>query len=63
MCVCYADFHNMSWLLVWILEDYGTDNWSLKHVVDTEELFGHMTIKVDYEICDVEYRVIIVHLE
>jgi hypothetical protein len=25
-CVCCADFHNRSWLLVWILKDYGTDN-------------------------------------
>ena len=53
----------MSWLLVWILKDYGTDNWILKHVVDTEELFGHMNIKVDSEFCDTEYRVIIVHPE
>ena len=36
----------MSWLLVWILEDYSTDNWRLKHVVDMEELFGHMNIKL-----------------
>ena len=28
LCVCCADFRNRSWLLVWILEDYGTDNWS-----------------------------------
>jgi hypothetical protein len=48
---------------VWILEDYGTDNWSLKHVVDTEELFGHMSIKVGSELCDEEYRVITVDLE
>ena len=26
LCVCCADFRNRSWLLVWILEDYGTDN-------------------------------------
>ena len=37
--VCCADFCNRSWLLVWKLEDYGTDNWILKHVVDIEELF------------------------
>ena len=60
LCVCYADFRNRSWLLVWILKDYGTDNWSLKHVVGTEELFGHMTIKVGSELCDEEYRVITV---
>ncbi|XP_066347528.1 uncharacterized protein [Miscanthus floridulus] len=48
---------------VWKLEDYGTDNWILKHVMDTEELFGRMNIKVGSELCDEEYRVIIVHLE
>ena len=48
---------------MWILEDYGTDNWSLKHVVDTEELFGHKNIKVGFELCDGEYRVITLHLE
>ena len=37
LCVCCADFHNWSWILVWILEDYGTDNWILKHVVDMED--------------------------
>ena len=63
LCVCCADLHNMSWLLVWILEDYGTNNWSLKHVVDTKELFGHMNIKIGFELCDEEYRVITVHLE
>jgi hypothetical protein len=26
LCVCFANFCNMSWLLVWILEDYGTYN-------------------------------------
>jgi hypothetical protein len=61
LCVCCVDFRNRSWLLVWILEDYGTDNWSLNHVVDTEELFGRMNIKVSSELCDEEYRVITVH--
>ena len=44
-----------------MLEDYGTDNWRLKHVVDMEELFGHMNIIVVSKLCDEEYRVIIVH--
>ena len=48
---------------MWILEDYGTDSWRLKHVVDTKELFGHMNIKVDSKFCDEEYRVITAHLE
>jgi uncharacterized protein with PhoU and TrkA domain len=37
---------------VWILEDYGTDNSILKHVVDMEEQFGRMKIKVGSELCD-----------
>ena len=63
LCVCGTDFHNMSWLLVWKLKDYGTNNWRLKYVVDTKELFGHMNIKIGFELCDEEYRVIIVYLE
>jgi hypothetical protein len=39
--------------LLWILKDYDTDNGILKHVVDMEELFGHMNIKVGSELCDV----------
>jgi hypothetical protein len=42
-------------------EDYDTNNWSLKHVVDMEELFGRMNIKVGSELCDEEYIVITVH--
>ena len=48
---------------MWILEDYGTNNCCLKHVVDIEELFGHMNIKVGSKLCDVEHRVITVHPE
>jgi hypothetical protein len=48
---------------VWILEDYGTDNRRLKHVVNMEELFGHMNIKVGSELFDEEYRVITVYPE
>jgi hypothetical protein len=63
LCVCSTDFRNRFWLLVWILKDYGTDNWRLIHVVDTEYLFGHMNIKVGSELCDEENRVIAVHPE
>ena len=44
LCLCCADFYNMSQLLVWILEDYGTTKWRLKHVVSTQELFLDRTI-------------------
>jgi hypothetical protein len=49
--------------LVWKLEDYGIDNWILKHIVDMDELFRCMNIKVGSELCDEEYRVITVHPE
>jgi len=48
---------------VWILEDYGTNNWRLKHVVNPEELFGQINIQVGSELYDADYRVITVHLE
>jgi hypothetical protein len=35
----------------------------LKHVVNTEKLFGHINIKVGSELCDAEYKVITVHPE
>ena len=31
--------------------------------MDTDELFGHMNIKVGSELCNEEYRVIIIHPE
>jgi hypothetical protein len=61
--VCCVDYRNRSWLLVLILEDYGTNNGSLKHVVDMEKLFGHMNIKASSKLCHEEYRVITVHPE
>jgi hypothetical protein len=53
----------MSELLVWILEDYGTNKWRLKHVVNTEELLGQINIQVGSELCNADYRVITVHPE
>ena len=48
---------------MWILEDYGTTKWRLKHVMTTHELFGQINIKVGYELCDADYRLITVHPE
>ena len=48
---------------MWILKDYGTDKWRLKHVVHMEELFGHINIKVGCKLCDADYRVITIQLE
>jgi glutamine amidotransferase-like uncharacterized protein len=50
-------------LLVWILEDYGTSKWTLKHKVTMLELFGKKNIEIGNEVCDVAYRVIAVHPE
>ena len=38
----------MSQLSIWILEDYGTDNWTLKHMVNTWILFGWINIRFGY---------------
>jgi len=48
---------------VWILEDYGTNKWRLKHVLSTHEPFGQNNIEVGSELCDADYRVITIHLE
>ena len=48
---------------MWILEDYDTNKWRLKHVVNPEELFGQINIQVGSELYDADYRVLTVHLE
>ena len=53
----------MTQLLIWILEDYGSNRWTLKHMVTTLEIFGQNNIRFGYEVCDAEYKVIAVHLE
>ena len=62
LCVCTVGGPNDSKLLIWILEDYGTDNWTLKHTVTTRILFGRINIRFGYVDCVDEYTVIIVHL-
>ena len=63
MCLCTTDTLNRYELSIWILEDYGTSKWTLKHKVTTLELFGQNNIEFGYKVCDAEYRVIVVHLE
>ena len=50
-------------LSIWILEDYGTSKWTLKHKVTTLELFGKKNIEFGTEVCDTAYRVIGVYPE
>ena len=45
MCLCTIDGPNDSKLSIWILEDYGTDNWTLKHTITTRILFGRINIR------------------
>ena len=53
----------MTQLSIWIFEDYGSNRWTLKHMVTTLEIFGQNNIEFGYEVCDAEYKVIAVHLE
>jgi hypothetical protein len=45
LCVCTVGGvtgHNMSQLSVWVLEDYATNKWILKHTVSTLKVFGKL---------------------
>jgi len=63
LCVCTVDGPNDSKLSIWILEDYGTDNWTLKHTITTRILFGRINIRFGYLDFNDEDIVIIVHSE
>jgi hypothetical protein len=43
-----VDGPNESKLSIWILEDYGTDNWTLKHTVTTWIVFGRINIRFGF---------------
>jgi hypothetical protein len=63
LCLRTTDIYSMTQLSIWILEDYDSNKWTLNHTVTTLEIFGQNNIEFGYEVCDVEYRVIAVHLE
>ena len=63
LCVCIASMFRKYQLSFWVLEDYDTDNWTLKHTVTMLEIFGWNNIEFGYDVCDTDYRVIAVHLE
>ena len=63
LCLCTADIYTITQLSIWILEDYGSNRWTLKHMVTTLEIFRQNNIEFGYEVCDAEYRVIAVYLE
>ena len=62
LCLCTAVLHRYE-LSNWILEEYGTSKWTLKHKVTTLELFEQNNIEIGSEVCDAAYRVIVVHPE
>jgi hypothetical protein len=49
LCLCIADIFNMSDLSIWILKDYGTSKWTLKHMVNTLQLFRLSNIGLDFK--------------
>jgi hypothetical protein len=49
LCLCIADIFNRSDLSIWILEDYGTSKWTLKHMVNTLQLLGLNNIQLSSE--------------
>ena len=53
----------MSDLSIWILKDYGTSKWTLKHMVNTLQLFGLNNIRLGSEAANANYRVIAIYLE
>ena len=63
LCLCTIDGPNDSKVSIQILEDYGTDNWTLKHTVTTRILFGRINIRFGYLDFDDEDIVITVHPE
>jgi hypothetical protein len=38
----------MSKLSIWILEDYGTNKWTLKHIVSILKVFAQTNIEFSY---------------
>ena len=63
LCVCTVGGPNNSKLLIWILEDCGTDNQTLKHTVTMWILFGMINIRFGYVDYVDEYTVITVYPE
>ena len=61
--LCTVDGPNDSKHSIWILEDYGTDNWTLKHTVTMRILFGRINIRFGFPNFVDEDIVIIVHPE
>ena len=56
LCLCTADTLNRYELSIWILEDYGTSKWTLKHTVNMLQLFGLNNIGLGSEAINADYK-------
>jgi hypothetical protein len=63
LCVCTVHDRNLSKLLIWILKDYGTNKWTLKHTVSILEVFAQTNIEFSYYSCYDNENYSTVHLE
>ncbi|CAN6324807.1 unnamed protein product [Urochloa humidicola] len=58
LCFVNVDYADASNLSIWILEDYGTHEWTLKHSIQKLLLFRQRNLRFD-----LDYKVIAVHPE
>ncbi len=58
LCAFNVDPDDIFKLSIWILEDYDTDNWILKHTVSSLRLFGGKKYQFGFD-----YQIIVVHPE
>ena len=50
-------------LSIWILEDYGTNKWTLKHTINIHKVFVKTKVQFCYLDLESSYSVVIVHPE
>ena len=60
LCQCIGG-RNMSKLSIWILEDYGTNKWTLKHTVSIHKVFAKTKVQFGYLDHESSYSAVIVH--
>ena len=58
LCVCTVCGRDMPKLYIWILEDYGTNKWTLKHTVSTLDVFAETNIEFGYLDVDQYYSTV-----
>ena len=58
LCVCTILGCDMPKLNIWILEDYGTNKWTLKHTISTLDMFTETNIEFGYWDVDQYYSMV-----